>query len=162
MKETWVGSLGLEDPLEEEMATHSSILPGKSHGQRSLVGYSLRGRRESDATECAHTAHVINHINTQPNAHSFVCPSWISKFYTCSSFPCFFHLTVYSGAYSVAAWRVIPCSFYRCWRRQWHPTPVLLPGKSHGQGSLVDYGPKGHKDLDMTKWLHFTCLYYKL
>ena len=37
-----VGSiLGQEDPLEEEMATHSSFLPGKSHGQKSLVGYSL-------------------------------------------------------------------------------------------------------------------------
>ena len=35
--------LGLEDPLEKEMTTHSSILPGKSHGQRSLVRYSLLG-----------------------------------------------------------------------------------------------------------------------
>ena len=32
--------LGLGDPLEKEMATHSIILPGKSHGQRSLAGYS--------------------------------------------------------------------------------------------------------------------------
>ena len=30
------------------------------------------------------------------------------------------------------------------WRRQWHPTPVLLPGKSHGWGSLVGYSPWGH------------------
>ena len=36
-----VGSTpGLEDPLEEGVGTHSSILPGESHGQRSLVGYS--------------------------------------------------------------------------------------------------------------------------
>ena len=40
MPETWVWSLGQEDPLEEDMATHSSILPEKLHGQRSLVGYS--------------------------------------------------------------------------------------------------------------------------
>ena len=40
-----------EDPLEKEMATHSSILPGESHGQRCLVGYSPWGRRESDMTE---------------------------------------------------------------------------------------------------------------
>ena len=33
------------------METHSSILPGESHGQRSLAGYSLRGRKESDTTE---------------------------------------------------------------------------------------------------------------
>ena len=38
-QEAWVQSLGWEDPLEEGMATHSSI-PGESHGQRSLAGYS--------------------------------------------------------------------------------------------------------------------------
>ena len=42
MQETPVRSLGGEDPLEESMATHSVFLPGKSHGQRSLVGYNLR------------------------------------------------------------------------------------------------------------------------
>ena len=36
-------------------------------------------------------------------------------------------------------------------RRQWHPTPVLLPGKSHGQNSLVVYSPWGCKELDMTE-----------
>ena len=46
--ETWVQSLGREDPLEKEMATHSSILTGESHGRRSLVGYSPRGGKESD------------------------------------------------------------------------------------------------------------------
>ena len=39
MQEMQVESLGQEDPLEKEMATHSSVLAGKSHGQRSLVGY---------------------------------------------------------------------------------------------------------------------------
>ena len=51
MQETQVPSLGQEDPLEKEMATHSSILPGKSHGQRSLAGYSPWGLKESDMTE---------------------------------------------------------------------------------------------------------------
>ena len=41
------------------------------------------------------------------------------------------------------------------WRRQWHPTPVLLPGKSHGRRSLVGCSPWGHEELDMTDWLHF-------
>ena len=36
------------------------------------------------------------------------------------------------------------------WRRKWQPTPVFLPGKSHGQRSLVGYSPWGHKELDMT------------
>ena len=50
MKETWVQSLGWEDSLEEEMAIHSSILARKSHGQRSLAGYSPQGK-ELDVTE---------------------------------------------------------------------------------------------------------------
>ena len=51
VRETQVRSLGWEDPLEKEMAIHSRTLPGKSHGQRSLVGYSPWGRKESDTTE---------------------------------------------------------------------------------------------------------------
>ena len=51
MQETWIRSLGQEDPLEKEMATHSGILAGESHGQRSLVGYSPWGLKESDTTE---------------------------------------------------------------------------------------------------------------
>ena len=37
------------------------------------------------------------------------------------------------------------------WRRKWQPTPVLLPGESHGGRSLVGYSPWGHKELDMTE-----------
>ena len=40
-------------------------------------------------------------------------------------------------------------------RRQWHPTPVLLPGKSHGQRSLIGYNPWGRWGLDTTERLHF-------
>ena len=54
MRETQVQSLDREDPLEKEMATHFSILPGKSHGRRSLVGYSPWVRKESDTTERLH------------------------------------------------------------------------------------------------------------
>ena len=41
----WVGFLGQEDPLEEEMVTHSSILAWRIHGQRSLVGNSPWGHK---------------------------------------------------------------------------------------------------------------------
>ena len=54
VRETRVQSLGWEDPLEKEMAIHSSLLPGKSHGQRSLEGYSPWGRKELDTTERLH------------------------------------------------------------------------------------------------------------
>ena len=37
------------------------------------------------------------------------------------------------------------------WRRKWKPTPVFLPGESHGQSSLVGYNPRGRKESDMTE-----------
>ena len=40
-------------------------------------------------------------------------------------------------------------------RRQWQPTPVLLPGKSHGWRGLVGYSPWGHEESDTTEQLHF-------
>ena len=45
------------------------------------------------------------------------------------------------------------------WRREWQPTPVLLPGKSHGQRSPVGYSPWGRKKSDTTEQLYLlTCL----
>ena len=54
MQETWVRFLGQEDPLEKEMATHSSTLGWRTHGQMSLAGYRSWGYEESDATEHTH------------------------------------------------------------------------------------------------------------
>ena len=53
MQEMRIRSLGGDDPLEKEMAT-PVLLPGKSHGQRSLLGYNPWGRKESDTTEQLH------------------------------------------------------------------------------------------------------------
>ena len=47
-------------------------------------------------------------------------------------------------------------------RRQWHPTPVLLPGKSHGRRSLVGCSPWGRKESDMTERLHFPFHFHAL
>ena len=52
-KETLARSLGLEDALEEEMATHSNILAWRTHGQKILVAYSPWGCKESDIPELA-------------------------------------------------------------------------------------------------------------
>ena len=55
---------------------------------------------------------------------------------------------------------ILPCLFFfwlgftTSWRRKWQPTPVLLPGKFHGQRSLVGYGPWGYKEPDTTEQLH--------
>ena len=54
MQETRVQTLGQEDPLEKEMATHSRTLAWKSHGWRSLICYSPRGHKELDTTERLH------------------------------------------------------------------------------------------------------------
>ena len=51
MRETQVRSLGQEDPLEEEMATHSSTLAWRIPWTESLMGYSPLGHRESGTTE---------------------------------------------------------------------------------------------------------------
>ena len=55
---------------------------------------------------------------------------------------------VYSGAF-------IWVQQQENWRRQWHPTPILLPGKSHGSRSLVGCSPWGHEESDMPERLHF-------
>ena len=41
------------------------------------------------------------------------------------------------------------------WRRKWQPTPIFLPGKSHGLRSLVGYSPGGRKESDTTEQCHF-------
>ena len=66
----------------------------------------------------------------------------------------------------LATWSVVPLPFpnptyafgfsqFTYQRRQWQPTPVSLPGKSHGQRNLVGYSPWSHEELDMTERLHF-------
>ena len=55
-----------------------------------------------------------------------------------------------------AMWRQrLPGCIYWVQRRQWHPTPVFLPGESHGWRSLVGCSPWGHQELNTTEGLHF-------
>ena len=88
MQETWVQSLGREDPLEKEKATHSSILAWR---------IPWTSGKELDTTE---------------------------------------QLSLFTFTFLKAL-------THTCRRRQWHPTPVLLPGKSHGRMSLVGCSPWG-------------------
>ena len=66
MRETWVQSLGLEDLLEKEMATHSSTLAWKS-----LVGYSPWGCKQSDMTEQLHF-HTLNRLQCSVNSRDLL------------------------------------------------------------------------------------------
>ena len=69
-QETWVRSLGREDPLEKEMATHSSILAWKIPWTEEPIGYYPRGRKELDMTERLHYlsiyAYTIHHPEKPP------------------------------------------------------------------------------------------------
>ena len=44
------------------------------------------------------------------------------------------------------------------WRRAWQPSPVFFPGESHGQRSLEEYGPLGHKESDTTVATEHACI----
>ena len=57
----------------------------------------------------------------------------------------------FTGTCNIISYTVV-CYIQRRW---WHPTPVLLPGKSHGQRSLVGCSPWGRDKSYTTEWLHF-------
>ena len=63
MQETWVQSLGREDPLEKEMATHSSILAWRIPWKEEPGGLQSSGRKESDTTERLHFHLYIKSCN---------------------------------------------------------------------------------------------------
>ena len=63
MQETWVPALGREDPVEKEMQPTPVFLPGKSHGQRSLVGYSPWGGKRVGYNLVAKQQQFGNHVS---------------------------------------------------------------------------------------------------
>ena len=111
----------------------------------------------SDSLQPQNSQHARpSHPSPTPRVHSNSCPSsrWchpaistsVVPFSSClQSFPA-------SGSFPMSQFFTsgkIP------WRRKWQPTPVFLPGKSHGPWSLVGYCPWGRKESDMTEWFHF-------
>ena len=64
-----------------------------------------------------------------------------------------FHFFFTSKGQNDLSQKMVFCCKLR--RRWWHPTPILLSGKSHGQRSLVGCSPCGHEESDTTEWLHF-------
>ena len=61
------------------------------------------------------------------------------------------HLSIFNNVYHIK----LRSEYMRYQRRQWHPTPVLWPGKSHGRRSLVGCRPCGREELDTAEWLSF-------
>ena len=75
----------------------------------------------------------------------------------CSIHVCLFCCLTYRVIVTIFLNSIYMCVIILYWqRRRWHPTPVLLPGKSHGQRSLVGCSPWGLEELDTTERLHFS------
>jgi len=94
-------------------------LPGKSHGRRSVGDYSPWGRKELDTTERLHFLSFFLHC---------VSITWGKR--SGETFPEFGWGWSWEWMFRV---------------RKWQPTPVFLPGESHGQRSLAGYSPWGCK-----------------
>ena len=126
MQEMLVGSLGREDPLEKEMATHFSTLAWK------IPWTEEPGRLQSMGSQRVrlHFLFLSMSFLGGTNGKEPIC-QWSRQ-----------------NRLGFSPWvGNIP------WRRKWQPTSVLLPGKFHGQRSLVGYSPWGHKELDTTEQL---------
>ena len=122
MRETWVQSLGQEDLLEKETATHSSILAWK------IPWMEEPGRLQSMGSGLENSMNRIAHGVTKSQTQ-------LSNF----------HFTLFQGFPGGTSGKEPKCQGRRCkrhrfdfwigkipWRSAWKPTPVFLPGESHG------------------------------
>ena len=136
-QEMWVQPLGQEDALEKEMATHPSILSGKSHGQRSLVGYNPWHLKESDMTELlSRSARARAHTHTHTHTHILTIArvQWLLYPGNCKNMLLWL-------PWQLSWWRIcLQCRKPQFdpwvgkipWRRAWQPTPAYLSGESPG------------------------------
>ena len=127
--ETRVQFLSWKIPWRSEWKHTLVFLPGKSHRQRSLVGYRPRGCKESDTTERL-TRSLSRYKRGFPGGS-------VVK-----------NLPANAGDTDL-----IPGSGRFLGRRKWKPTPVFFPGEYHGQRSLVGYSPRGCKESNVTELL---------
>ena len=104
MRDTWVQSLGQEDPGRRKWQPTPVLLPRKFHGQRSLVGYSPWGRKELDITEWLH----FGFISKVPEA---VCHSLLQWTMLCRNSPPWpIHL-----GWPYMAWLIVSLNYTRLW-----------------------------------------------
>ena len=90
---------------------------------------------------------------------------FINIYFTVIYFMFFFKKIYFILQYSWLTMVLVSGVWNICWRRKWQPTPVFLPGKSHGQRSLASYSSWGHTESDMPErlsteyWAQFSVLY---
>ena len=161
------------------MATHSSVLawriPGTGEpGGLPSIGSHRVGHDWSDLAAAAaaaeHTHLLLNNhftfskmtLHKHMNPTVSQCPEkenrgtifWTFLLTKCVNYQAFYKTIPYITTEASLVAQMVK----RIWRRKWQPTPGLLPGKSHGQRSLVGYSPWGCKEL--TQLSNFTfCLF---
>ena len=127
MRETWVRSLGQEDPLEKEMATHSSILAWRIPWTEEPGGLQPMG--------------------SQRVGHDWATSLTYLEFNK--------YLLIITALIFLPSVLFFSTFILKVQRRQWQHTPVLLPGNSHGRRSLVGCSPWGRWGSDTTERLPF-------
>ena len=145
MQKTWVWFLGWEDPLEKEWQPTPVFLPGKSHGDRSLAGYSPWGCKEPDTTgQLVHT-HTHTHTHTH---HMYLTISPVTRAILFLFFKGFFnadHFRVFIKFVTILLlFYALVFSPWGLWglsslTRDWNHAPCIgsqspttgLPAKSH-------------------------------
>ena len=120
------------------------LLPGKSHGWRSLVGCSPWGRKESDTTERPHFHFSLSCIG-EGNGSLLQC--------SCLENPRV-RGAWWAAVHGVAKSRTRLSDFtftFMHWKRKWQPTPVFLPGECQERESLVGCCLWGCTESDTTE-----------
>ena len=147
-RDTWVQSPSQEDALEKELATHSSIL-----------SWRFPGTKESDGLESVGSQRARHEWATEPQWSKVV----LEVHFFAAQLSSYSSICRKGFSFPIELWWCLSLKRTNNWlylylesrRRRWHPTPVLLPGKSHGQGSLVGCSPWSREEWDMTEWLPF-------
>ena len=144
---SWVGKISWRRKWQSTPA----VLPGKSHGRRSLRGYSPWDSKESDTTEGLHF-HFQTYIARQDSL-SMEFPK--QEYWSGLLFPPPGDLPNPVIKPSSLTSPTLAGRFFTTRRRKWQPTLVFLPGESQGRRSLVGCSSWGRKESDTTEGLHF-------
>ena len=115
---------------------------GKTLSSSTACYREIIWERKSNRCRKLHSCLILRNCHSNPNFHQ-PPPRWASR-----------HEHQGKNLHQQKDYILLKVQMI-IWRRQWHPTPVFMPGKSHGWRSLVDYSPWGHEESDTNERLHF-------
>ena len=156
-----VDSLTAEPPGKPPSCQNTNLKKSHETWQRTVAREGLNNNTNNNSRHFF----IVHHVYYQvlygfANLKSTVCrptvPRSSSEMQTLRSYP---------KASQAAQWSPGDCRRHRFdpwvrkipWRRAWQPTPIVLPGESHGQRSLVGYSPWGHKESDTSELTEHSC-----